>query len=67
MTVECLVSEPGKAPRIFKFLRVPRVGESVTLTDHAEPLVVGSIVHVARPDEDDSGPAIQIFLRVQTH
>ncbi len=67
MTVECLVSEPGKMPRIFKFLRIPRVGESVTLTGHAEPLIVELIVHFARPDEADPGPAIQIFLRVQSH
>ena len=67
MTVECLVSEPGKMPRIFRFLRVPRIGESVTLTGRAEPLVVESIVHVARPEEDDPGPTIQIFLRPQTH
>lgn len=67
MTVECLVSEPGKPPRVFKFLRLPRIGESVTLTDRDVPLIVGSIVHLARPDAADPGPTIQIFLRPQTH
>ena len=67
MTVECFVSEPGKPPRVFKFLRVPRVGESVTLSGRADPLIVGSIVHFARPEEDDPGPTIQIFLRAQSH